>query len=325
METWLITGGAGYIGAHVAEEVVRNGNKAVIVDDLSTGLFSRLSPNVDFEQASLCNPDELEKIFRKFHFDGVLHFAAKKSVPESIQNPKFYWDENMGGLINLLNAMNKFQIGKLVFSSSAAVYGEPANSGFELITEITSCTPINPYGATKLVGEWYCQARSICDGLNVIALRYFNVAGAGRPELGDVFAFNLVPLIFEAIDNGKHPRIFGDDYPTADGTCIRDYIHVQDLAEAHVAAMGILDAQDARFQAINIGTGKGSSVREVMEMVQSVTGLVLHPDIVARRVGDPAQLVASVDKARGTLGWTSKYDLCDIVSSAWDAWQYAKK
>lgn len=318
---WIITGGAGYIGSHVVQETLKSGRKVVVLDDLSTGIASRIPEGVALENVSLSDKAGIRSLFEKHEIHGVLHLAAKKSVSESVERPTYYWQENIGGLDNLLNAMADNNVKKFVFSSSAAVYGQPEIGAEDLITEQTPCQPINPYGATKLVGEWYANARTVIDGLSVTALRYFNVAGAGQPELGDVFAFNLVPLIFEAIDNGKNPRIYGDDYPTADGTCIRDYIHVQDLAEAHVAAMDVVNAQETGFQAINIGTGKGSSVREVIDMVQWVTSLELHPDVIERRTGDPAQLVACVDRAKELLGWSCKYDLHDIVASAWDAWR----
>lgn len=317
---WLITGGAGYIGSHVVLEAIKSGRDVVVLDDLSTGISSRLPHGVILEEVTLSDPSAVATVFKKYEVHGVLHLAAKKSVGESVKRPNFYWQENIGGLDNLLTAMSRHNVSKFVFSSSAAVYGQPEIGEHELINEKTSCQPINPYGATKLVGEWYANSQTVATGLSVAALRYFNVAGAGNPNLGDVFALNLVPLIFEAIENKVSPLIYGDDYPTRDGTCIRDYIHVQDLANAHVAAMELVDNSESTFEAINVGTGRGSSVREVIDMVQHVTGLEMNPEVIKRRAGDPAQLVASVDKARQLLGWTSKYDLQDIVSSAWNAW-----
>ena len=320
--TWLITGGAGYIGSHVVAETLKSGRDVVILDDLSTGLEARIPHSVPFAQVTLTDAQSVSAVFKEHDIHGVLHLAARKQVGESIARPDFYWNENVLGFQNLLDAMSAADVKKLVFSSSAAVYGQPHLVGDDMITETTTCQPINPYGATKLVGEWYAQAKTVSDGMSVAALRYFNVAGAGRPEFGDVFAFNLVPIVLEAIGNGQSPRIFGDDYPTADGTCIRDYIHVQDLAEAHVAAMDLVDSRNRTFEAINIGTGHGSSVREVINMIADVSGVEITPDIVERRIGDPAALVAKVDKAREVLQWSSRYDLHDIVTSAWQAWEF---
>ncbi len=319
--TWLITGGAGYIGAHVVAETQKSGRNVVILDDLSTGLESRVPDSATLVNIAITDQKAVRKLFADHEIHGVLHLAARKQVGESIERPDYYWSENVHGLQVLLDAMSEANVRKLVFSSSAAVYGQPEITGDAMITETTTCKPINPYGATKLVGEWYAQAKTVSDGMSVAALRYFNVAGAGRPEFGDVFTFNLVPLIFDAITHDRAPRIYGDNYPTPDGTCIRDYIHVQDLAEAHVAAMDLVDSRDASFEAINIGTGRGSSVREVIDMVIDVTGLTITPEIIERRIGDPAALVADVSKARATLDWTSRYDLHDIVDSAWKAWQ----
>lgn len=320
--TWLITGGAGYIGSHVVAETVKSGRDVVILDDLSTGLESRIPTSIPFARVTLTDAQSVLAVFKEHDIHGVLHLAARKQVGESIERPGYYWEENVHGFQNLLDAMSASNVSKLVFSSSAAVYGQPELEHDAMITETTPCQPINPYGATKLVGEWYAQAKTVSDGMSVAALRYFNVAGAGRPEFGDVFAFNLVPIVFEAITNSRSPKIFGDDYPTDDGTCIRDYIHVQDLAEAHVAAMDLVDARDGVFEAINIGTGRGSSVREVITMIADVSGYDITPEIIERRVGDPAALVAQVAKARKVLQWQSRYDLHDIVTSAWQAWQF---
>ena len=195
----------------------------------------------------------------------------------------------------------------------------------QTISEFENCSPINPYGLTKLEGEVISKALAVSDGFRVAALRYFNVAGAGQPRLGDRFAFNLVPIVFEAIDAKRSPKVFGDDYNTADGSCIRDYVHVQDLAEAHVAAINLVETMQPGFEAINIGTGVGASVFEVISKVRDVTRIELDPVIVERREGDPAALVANVSKAEEILGWKSKYDLSQIVESAWDAWEYNHK
>lgn len=322
--TWLITGGAGYIGAHVVAEAMKSGREVVVLDDLSTGIETRIPDGVPFSRVTLTDAQAVHSVFKEHSIHGVLHLAARKQVGESIERPDYYWEENVHGFQNLLDAMSAHSVNKLVFSSSASVYGQPDLAGDEMITETTTCQPINPYGATKLVGEWYAQAKTVSDGMSVAALRYFNVAGAGRPDLGDVITFNLVPIVCEAITKGTSTKIFGDDYPTPDGTCIRDFIHVQDLAEAHVAAMDLVDSQNGKFEAINIGTGRGSSVREVITMLAEVSGHDIAPEIVERRKGDPAALVAEVSKAKEVLQWQSRYDLHDIVSSAWQAWQVSE-
>lgn len=323
--TWLITGGAGYIGAHVVAETLKSGREAIVLDDLSTGIKDRIPAGVKLVNSTLTDIDAVESCFAENKISGVLHLAAKKQVGESVARPDYYWEQNIGGLNNLLTAMSKHKVKNFVFSSSAAVYGQPELLEDELITELTNCSPINPYGATKLVGEWLAKARVLSDGFSVAALRYFNVAGAGRPELGDVFAFNLVPIVLQALTDNTSPKIFGDDYATVDGTCIRDYIHVQDLAEAHVAAMDLVESRTADFDAINIGTGKGSSVREVIEQIEKTVGQNLNAVVAERRAGDPAQLVADVTEANVKLGWKSQYDLVDIVESAWEAWNYKAK
>ena len=323
--TWLITGGAGYIGAHVVESTLTSGRTIVVLDDLSTGISSRLSQNIPLAQVSLQDSDAVHQIFETNTISGVLHLAAKKRVGESVERPDYYWQENVVGLQNLLDAMKRHDVKNFVFSSSAAVYGQPDVPFGTLITEDIECNPINPYGATKLEGEVLSAAMADSDGLKVAALRYFNVAGAGRPELGDQYIFNLVPIVFDAVDRGKQPMVFGDDYNTPDGSCIRDYVHVQDLAEAHVAAMDFVENSEPGFTAINIGTGQGASVFEVLNMMQEVTGREITPIHADRRAGDPPALVADVSKAKEILNWSSSRDLNDIVSSAWDAWQLEHK
>ena len=323
--TWLITGGAGYIGAHVVRETIKSGRSAAVVDDLSTGLAERLIPGVPFIESTLTSARSVDKIFENYDITGVLHLAAKKQVGESVERPDYYWEQNVGGLENLLSAMNRNNVKNFVFSSSAAVYGQPDLKPETLISEELPCNPINPYGETKLEGEKLSNSMTKSDGFKVAALRYFNVAGAGEPELGDQFAFNLVPIVFEAITSGASPHVFGDNYPTPDGSCIRDYVHVQDLAEAHVAAMSFVENSDPTFQPINIGTGKGNSVFEAIHAIQQVTGIEINPIHAPRREGDPAALVADISLALDLLGWQSKRDLQDIVSSAWEAWQFSHK
>jgi UDP-glucose 4-epimerase len=318
----LITGGAGYIGAHVTAIITSRNENASVFDDLSTGSSQRLGSGSYLTRHSLQQKIDIEKVFSEESVSGVIHFAAKKRVGESIERPDYYWQENVVGFQNLLDVMLEHGVKNLVFSSSAAVYGQPKVLSGALISEETKCEPINPYGETKLEGERLARKFAEEHGFKVAALRYFNVAGAGRRDLGDRFAYNLIPIVFDAIDRGEQPIVFGDDYDTPDGSCIRDYVHVQDLADAHMAAIELVENSEPGFQAINIGTGIGASVFEVLDMVSEVTGKSIEPRIVDRRKGDPASLVADVSKAKAVLGWESKYDLRDIVTSAWEAWRF---
>jgi UDP-glucose 4-epimerase len=323
--TWLITGGAGYIGSHVVFETLKSGRDAVVLDDMSTGVSSRIAQSIPLAQISLQDSEAVHKVFDTHAISGVFHLAAKKRVGESVERPDYYWQENVGGIKNLFSAMQRNGVKNFVYSSSAAVYGQSDVLPGTLISEETPCAPINPYGATKLEGEVLSRALAQSDGLKVAALRYFNVAGAGRPELGDQYIFNLVPIVFDALERGEQPIVFGDDYSTPDGSCIRDYVHVQDLADAHIAAMDFVESSDAGFTAINIGTGSGASVYQVLDMIQKVTGHSIDPIIGKRREGDPAALVADESFAKQILGWQSSRDLKDIVTSAWDAWQLGHK
>jgi UDP-glucose 4-epimerase len=319
--TWLITGGAGYIGAHVVESTLASGREVVVLDDLSTGIAARLSNKAHLIQTSLQDKAGINRIFEDAEITGVVHLAAKKRVGESVERPDYYWQENVVGLQNLLDAVRVHDVNNFVFSSSAAVYGQPDLPPGTLITEQTPCSPINPYGVTKLEGELLTMAIAESDGMKVAALRYFNAAGAGRSELGDQFIFNLVPIVFDALDRGNQPNVFGNDYPTPDGSCIRDYVHVQDLAEAHIATMDFVESSDSGFTAMNIGTGSGTSVYQVIEMIQEVTGISIEPIVGQRREGDPSALVADVSLAKELLCWQSSRNLREIVSSAWDAWK----
>ena len=323
--TWLITGGAGYIGAHVVESTLSSGRDLVVLDDLSSGISSRLRSDIDLVATTLLSSASVSRVFEDRKISGVLHLAAKKRVGESVERPDYYWQENVGGIQNLLSAMQTHGVKNFVYSSSAAVYGQPDVPYGTLITEETPCAPINPYGETKLEGEVLSRAMVESDGLKVAALRYFNVAGAGHPELGDQYIFNLIPIVFDALERGAQPIVFGNDYSTSDGSCIRDYVHVQDLADAHIAAMDYVERSDSGFTAINIGTGSGASVFEVLEMIQDVTGISTDPVIGERREGDPAALVADVRLSKELLGWQSSRDLRDIVTSAWDAWKLGHK
>ena len=313
----MLTGGAGYIGAHVIVALQRAGHEVVVLDDLSTGERDRVPAGVPLVEASVLDGDAVRRALRDHEVSGVVHLAAKKAVGESVAEPLLYYRENVEGFRVLLDAMLATGTDRMVFSSSCATYGSP---DVDVITEETPQHPINPYGETKLVCEWMLRDVARATGLSWASLRYFNVAGAGAPELGDTGVHNLIPLVFRALDRGEAPRVFGGDYPTPDGTCIRDYIHVADLADAHVAAADRLEAGGAGA-AYNVGRGEGASVKEVVAVVAEVTGRDVTPDVVDRRPGDPPRLVADPTGAQRDLGWRASRDLRDMVASAWEAWQ----
>ncbi|MGW0734255.1 UDP-glucose 4-epimerase GalE [Streptomyces sp. NPDC002851] len=317
--TWLITGGAGYIGAHVVRAMTEAGERAVVYDDLSTGIAERIPSGVPLVEGSTLDRAQLDRALTRHEITGVVHLAAKKQVGESVELPLHYYHENVEGLRTLLGAVVEAGVRNVVFSSSAAVYGMP---DVGLVTEDTPCVPINPYGETKLAGEWLVRAVGRAHGLSTASLRYFNVAGAAAPELADTGVFNLVPMVFEKLTAGEAPRIFGDDYPTPDGTCIRDYIHVADLAEAHVATARRLTAMPRGTNlTLNIGRGEGVSVREMIDLIHEVTGYDIAPDVAARRPGDPARVVAAADRIATELGWKAHHDVRDMIASAWAGWQ----
>lgn len=447
---WLITGGAGYIGAHVVRDMRASGWQVVVLDDLSTGRASRVPDGVALIKGSVGDRRAVRRALSAAEITGVMHFAARKQVGESVDRPLHYWQQNVGGLQVLLEEMAAAGIGQMVFSSSAAVYGQPTLSQpTDRITEATPCAPISPYGQTKLAGEWMVAATARSLGWKALSLRYFNVAGAGSAKLGDPAALNLIPMVLEALAEDRRPRVFGDDYPTPDGTCIRDYIHVSDLSAAHVAAARVVEIAHAsalipvdpsaavrsageRVQhaaaraeqaaarlpggslavgvanqgsaaaevaaevagqaaaraiervppaaravelaahrlpwairsstsahggvrsqatelmaevatqlgslvakvagveegprlvdhlAVNIGTGQGHSVFEVIEALRESVGDPFAVDIVGRRPGDPPALVAAPDLAGQLLGWRARHGLADMTDSAWAAWQ----
>ncbi|MET8827373.1 UDP-glucose 4-epimerase GalE [Streptomyces sp. NPDC004610] len=315
--TWLITGGAGYIGAHVVRALTAAGERAVVYDDLSTGIAERVPDGVPLEVGTVVDGVRLSKVLAGHGITGVIHLAAKKQVGESVDMPLHYYRENVEGLRVLLEAVTAAGITSFVFSSSAAVYGMP---DVDLVTEETPCAPLSPYGETKLAGEWLVRATGRATGLATASLRYFNVAGAARPELADIGVFNLIPMVFEKLTEDAPPRIFGDDYPTPDGTCVRDYIHVVDLADAHVVAARALTASPGRDLTLNIGRGEGVSVREMIDRINAITGHHRAPTVTPRRPGDPARVVASADRITGELGWKAKHDVHDMIASAWDGW-----
>ncbi|MFF4799403.1 UDP-glucose 4-epimerase GalE [Streptomyces sp. NPDC001351] len=314
--TWLITGGAGYIGAHVARAMTGAGERVVALDDLSAGFPERLPADVPLVEGSTLDGDLLKRVFAEYGVTGVVHLAARKQVAESVAQPTRYYRENVGGLATLLEAVAEAGIGKFLFSSSAAVYGNP---DVDLITEDTPCAPVNPYGETKLTGEWLVRAAGRAHDISTVCLRYFNVAGAAAPELADTGVFNIVPMVFDRLTRDEAPRIFGDDYPTPDGTCIRDYIHVADLAEAHLAAARRL-ADRSGDLTVNIGRGEGVSVRELITVIGEVTGERRPALVEGRRPGDAPRAVASAARAAQELGWTARRGVPEMVESAWRGW-----
>ena len=314
----LVTGGAGYIGSHVVRLLKERGDKVVVIDNMSSGIASRIE-GIELIELDLAAPEAVATIssaIERHKISSVIHFAARKQVGESVAKPEWYFEQNIGGMANLLTAMRATGVDRLVFSSSAATYGMP---DVDMVREDALCQPINPYGQTKLVGEWMVANAARSWNLRGTNLRYFNVAGAGWPDLADTAVMNLVPIVFNALANGQKPVVFGNEYPTADGSCIRDYVHVLDLAEAHLAALEYLDRDDRPFDTFNVGTGTGSSVLEVMEEVKKVSGVNFEFDIQAGRAGDPPALCADVSRIKDTLGWTAKRNLSEIIQTAWDA------
>ncbi|GAA1188691.1 UDP-glucose 4-epimerase [Kitasatospora gansuensis] len=317
--TWLITGGAGYIGGHTVHQLAEAGRPVVVLDDLSSGSPDRLPDGVPLVVGSTLDRALLDRTVREHGITGVVHIAAKKQVGESVAEPLLYYRENLTGLQTVLAAAVAGGVRNVVFSSSAAVYGMP---DVDLVTESTPCAPINPYGETKLAGEWLVNSVGRAHGLSTVSLRYFNVAGTSSPRLADDGVSNLVPMAFQRLTDGQAPLIFGDDYDTPDGTCVRDYIHVADIAAAHVAAVHRLDtATEPLSLTLNIGRGEGVSVAEMLAVIARVTGNPTAPEVTPRRPGDPARVVAAADLIHHELDWKARYDIDAMVTSAWNAWQ----
>ena len=314
--TWLITGGAGYIGAHVVRAFRDARIRTVVVDDLTTGRRSRVPDDVPLLVGSVRDPHLLRRAFLEHQVEGVVHCAGKKQVAESVADPLTYYRENVEACQNLLQVMVDLGVPRLLFSSSAAVYGDLPP---QLVREDAPTLPLNPYGWTKLVCEQMIREVGAAHGLSWIALRYFNVSGTAAPGLADTGAANLIPLLFEALEQGKAAHIFGADYPTPDGTCIRDFIHVADLAVAHIAAARHL-ASGQRSAVFNVGRGEGASVREVLRVVEAIAGADLRSKTTGRRPGDAPEVVADAGAIQRDLGWHARLDLTDMVQSVWAAW-----
>jgi UDP-glucose 4-epimerase len=314
--TWLVTGGAGYIGAHVVRAFLDVDLPSVVVDDLSSGHREFVPGDVPFVEGSILDTDLLLETLRRYDVQGVVHVAGFKYAGVSVDRPLHTYEQNVTGTVSVLRAMEAAGVDKLVFSSSAATYGTPTE---EVVTEASATRPESPYGETKLVGEWLLRDQAVARGLRHTSLRYFNVVGSGSREVYDTSPHNLVPLVFEALLAGRTPRINGDDYATPDGTCVRDYVHVADLAVSHVAAAKALAEGRALEPVYNLGSGTGLSVREVMDAMARVTGIDFEPEIHPRRPGDPDRIVATGELAARDLDWKMRHDVDDMVRSGWEA------
>ncbi len=317
MTTWLVTGGAGYIGAHVVRALSAAGMVPVVVDNLSSGLRGFVPDGVDFVAGDILDTDLLARVMTEHSCAGVIHIAGFKYAGVSVQRPLHTYAQNVTGTASVLAAMERAGVDSIVFSSSAAVYGTPDG---DLVDEDSPKRPESPYGESKLIGEWLINdvARSR-DGFRGVSLRYFNVVGSDTDEVYDASPHNLFPLVIEALLDGRTPRIYGDDYPTPDGTCIRDYVHVGDLAISHVAAARALDEGRPLRPAYNLGSGEGLSVRQIMDAMARVTGIDFQPELAPRRPGDPARIVATGEAAAADLDWRMRHSVDEMVASAWSA------
>jgi UDP-glucose 4-epimerase len=313
----LVTGGAGYVGSVVAKQLLAAGHEVVVLDDLSRGHAAALPAGAAHARVSLLDSAALGE--QLAGIDGVLHVAALALVAESVEHPERYWRSNVVGTLNLLEAMRAGGVGRLVFSSTCATYGEPENVP---ISEDEPTAPVNSYGASKLAVDLMIRDECRAHGLGAASLRYFNVAGASG-ELGEHHEpeTHLIPLVLQAAAGLRdHITVFGTDYPTRDGTAVRDYIHVEDLGEAHMLALDALRPGEHRV--FNLGTGDGYTVREVIDAARRVTGREIPTRDEGRRPGDPPELVAANDRAREELGWAPRRGLDEMIADAW-AWQQA--
>jgi len=319
--TWLVTGGAGYIGAHVVRALLAADFGVAVLDDLSTGREEFVPGGVPLTRASVLDTPKVEAALRKHSIDGVIHCAGFKYAGESVRRPLHTWRQNLSGTESLLSAMESAGVTRLVFSGSAAVYGTLRQ---ELVTEATPTAPESPYGESKLAAEQLIRGQVLATagtGAPLIAttLRYFNVIGSADPAVHDVSPHNVLPRVFTGLVEGRAPIINGDDFDTPDGTCVRDYIDVGDVALAHVAAARALVAGRALEPVYNLGSGKGTSVRELIDAVIDVSGTNLTPIVGPRRLGDPARIVADGGLAARDLDWAMRHSVSDMVASAWKA------
>lgn len=321
----LIVGGAGYIGSNINKELTKQGYKTVVFDNLSSGK-KELVKWGEFFNGDLGNIDDIRNVFKQYSIEAVLHFAAFKAVGESVTDPQKYYINNVSNTLNLFKVMKEFNVNKFIFSSSAATFGNPQ---YIPIDEKHPQSPINPYGETKLIVEHIMRDYSAAYDFRYVALRYFNACGAdldGETGEWQGSSSNLIPLVLDAAIGAREEiGVFGTDYPTPDGTCIRDYIHVTDLADAHVLALKYL-MDGGQSECFNLGNGKGFSVKEVIDMAKKITGIDFKVTSKDRRAGDPPELIADATKAKNILKWQPKYfDLETIVSSAWNWHKQFKK
>jgi len=314
----LVIGGAGYIGSHVVKELLSQNKKVVVLDNLSTGFRFAVDSRAIFIEGELGNENQLRELFDEYTISAVMHFAANSLVGESVINPMKYYLNNVSSTLKLLSVMKEYNINNFVFSSTAATYGL---TEVPLITEGTPVQPINPYGQSKLMIEQILSDLHQADGLNYVTLRYFNAAGSHPDEsIGENHdpETHLIPIVLQHLNGRReHITVYGQDYDTTDGTCIRDYIHVCDLANAHILALDGLLTKTISKEIFNLGNGKGFSVKEIIKTAEQITGVEANVIIGTRREGDPAQLVASSEKIQRELGWVPKYSLKEIIQHAW--------
>jgi UDP-glucose 4-epimerase len=326
--TWLVTGGAGYIGSHVVRAFREAGEAVVVIDSLTSGHAEFVPDDVPFVRGTLLDGDLVRHTLAEHDVSGVVHLAGFKYAGVSVSRPLLTYQQNVTGTATLLEQMAAAGVGRIVFSSSAATYGTP---DVDLVTERTPTHPESPYGESKLIGEWLIadQARAATLGgaalagsaLTHTSLRYFNVVGSATPDLYDTSPHNLFPLVLGMLARGETPQINGDDYDTPDGTCVRDYVHVADLAHSHLVAAHALEAGTPLEPVYNLGSGDGVSVRQIMDVAAEVTGVDFTPTVAPRRPGDPARIVASGELAARDLGWEMRHSLRDMLASAWEAQQ----
>jgi UDP-glucose 4-epimerase len=319
--TWLVTGGAGYIGAHVARALEDRGLPVVVLDDLSSGHSEFVRTGTRLVEGSVTDPVLVRAALDDYECTGVVHLAGFKYAGVSVERPLHTYAQNVTGTQVLLAQMVDLGVEQLVFSSSAAVYGTP---DVDVVTESTVGWPQSPYGETKLVSEWLIRDVARVAPLRHTSLRYFNVVGSGAPDLYDTSPHNLFPLVLKALTEGRTPVVRGVDYPTPDGSCVRDYVHVSDVADAHVAAALALADGRPLEPVYNLGSGEGVSVLEIMAAMARVTGIEFTPEVTDRRPGDPARIVASGELAARDLDWATRRSLDDCVRSAWQSWRAAQ-
>ncbi len=319
--SWLVTGGAGYIGAHIVRALANAGIDPVVIDDLSSGHAEFVPTGIPFVQGTILDRELVTRTLRDHGVTGVIHVAGYKYAGVSVQRPLHTYAQNVEGIRVVLEAMAEAGVANIVFSSSAAVYGTP---DVPLVTEDLPKRPASPYGESKLIGEWLIRDQAVATAdtdapLRHTSLRYFNVVGSSDPAVYDTSPHNLFPLVFEALIDGRTPKIFGDDYDTEDGTNVRDYVHVGDIAAAHVVAAQRLASGAAIEPAYNLGSQNGLSVKQIMDAMARVTGIDFTPEISPRRPGDPDRIVATGELAARDLDWRNRFSVDEMVRSGWEA------